>query len=180
MSALTRSLARAVLIALSFIGTAGASTAYSVFGGDSFLTSGASWWEAGYHPENYGYTLLGTAAATETFLGSYNFYILTTYPPDIALIDSVQGSGGGYLDTYIGGNTPDYQNEWGAPDGVYAHIGGQFGGTAGGFIVLDASGLSLTSVTVTAAPLPSAGILFVSGLIGALGLARRRARTEAA
>jgi hypothetical protein len=144
--------------------------AYYTYGGDSFTLSEDEWWDKGYHPENYGYTPLGSSTLTETFYGTYNYYIVTAYSGYVALIDSVQGSNGDYLNTYISGNVLDYQNQWGAPDGVYAHVGeSEYGPTGGGFIVLDATGFNLNSITVyataTPVPIPPSWILMCTALL---------------
>lgn len=116
---------------------------YEVYGGETYL-SGTD----GYNPEEHGYTLLGTASSTQTFSGSYSYYIIVTRPVNIAYVDTVQGSNGAYYGTNTTGNTTDYTNVGGAPDGNSAAVGGLYNGTSGGYIVIDASGDSLSSITV--------------------------------
>jgi hypothetical protein len=147
----------AVLMAGLLTAKRAAAETYSVYGANSFSTSIPQYWEQGYHPESYGSTLLGSANTTATFSGTYNFYIVKANIPNIALIDAVQGSDGGYYDTYLTGNTSDYQNSWGAPDGGYAHVAGLYDGQSGGYIAIDASAAALSSVTVFAAPVPEPG-----------------------
>jgi hypothetical protein len=48
---------------------------YEVWGGTTDLGCGSV---EGYNPELYGYTLLGTAAATHTFTGQYPWYYVLT------------------------------------------------------------------------------------------------------
>ncbi len=112
-------------------------TEYSVFGGSSFTTTEPSYWEKGYHPENYpGYTYLGKASDTATFNGSYSYYIITTKPGNMAPVDTVRGSDGAYLGTNITGSTNQWWNVGGAPDTFYALIGDYSGGKGPGFIVI--------------------------------------------
>ena len=135
---------------------------YFVYGGESFSTTEPDWHEKGYHPELYGYKLLGSAKsaqAAKTFIGSHAYYIITVYPVNIAEIDTVQGSDSQYFGTNIGGNTIDSQNIGGQPDGLYAYVGGKQEGGSGGFTVINASSHSLSSITVYGR---NSGYLYVS------------------
>lgn len=132
-----------VVIGLSWIGIANADNSYSVYGNNTFNASGFP--DNCYHPENYGSVLLGTSNRTETFAGAYNHYIVTSDLGDVALIDALQGSNGTYLSPNYIGNTPDYQNAKGAPDGVFAHMGAI---DSYGCLALDVTGEELTSITV--------------------------------
>jgi len=122
-------------------------TEYSVYGGSSFTTTEPSSWEKGYHPEQHGYTYLGKASNTATFNGSYNYYIITTKPGNMAPVDAVQGSDGSYYRADIGSNITQWQNISGAPDGTYGLIAGNSGGDYYGFIVICPS-TPITSLTV--------------------------------
>jgi hypothetical protein len=122
-------------------------TEYSVYGGTSFTTTEPSFWEKGYHPEQHGYTYLGKASNTATFSGSYNCYIITTKPGNMAPVDTVQGSDGAYLGTNTTGSTNQWWNVGGAPDGAYALIGSNSGGDYYGFIVIRPS-TPIASLTV--------------------------------
>ena len=116
---------------------------YEVYGGDTYLTG-----TDGYNPEKHGYTLLGTASCTQIFSGKYNYYIIVTRPVNIAYVDTVQGSNGIYYSTNTTGNTTDYTNVGGVPDGKSAAVGSLYDGSEGGFIVIDASGNSLSYIVV--------------------------------
>ena len=121
---------------------------YQVFGGASFTNVN------GYDPASYGYALLGTDTDTATFTGSYNVYIVRVPPNNVARIDTVRGlsSGGGtYFSTHITGNTTNWLNVGGPPDGFFAEVGDIHNAT-GGFIVIDATGYGLSSVTVFISP----------------------------
>ena len=97
---------------------------------------------------------LGTATTTATFNGSYNFYIIRTSPCNVVKIDAVLGThpgGGTWYTANIGGNITDWPNVEGPPDGLLAQLGVATSDNAG-FIVLDATGAGLTSITVYVAP----------------------------
>jgi len=74
-----------------------------------------------------------------------------TYDFNVAYIDTVEGSTGLYYNTYTTGNVEPYQNIGGSPDGNYAELGGEHLG-AGGFVLIDASGDGLSSITVHIKP----------------------------
>ena len=116
---------------------------YSVYGGANYI-SGVD----GYHPENFGYDLIGSATATAIFYGSYNYYILVVYPVNIAYVDAVEGSYSTYFGTSTTGNTMNGENVEGEPDGLSAVVGGLYNGRSGGYIVIDAIGYSLSSIKV--------------------------------
>lgn len=116
---------------------------YKVYGGNTFTSE-----TNGYHPADYGYTLLGSASSTKSFSGSYNYYIIVTSPFNVAYVDAVQGSNGYYYGTNNTGNTLTYSNISGAPDNNACAVGGLFDGTSGGFVLINASNNSLTSITV--------------------------------
>jgi hypothetical protein len=128
-------------------------TEYSVYGGSSFTVNEPSWWEKGYHPERYGYTLLKTtgnlesASNTATFNGSYNCYIIVTRPGNMAPVDAVQGSNNAYYTTDTTGSVRNWGNVSGAPDGAYALIGGGSDGNGPGFMVIRPP-TAITSLTV--------------------------------
>ncbi len=122
-------------------------TEYLVYGGDSFTVTEDEWWKKGCHPEQYGYTYLGKASNTATFSGSWDYYIITTKPGNMAPVDAVQGSDGTYLGTNITRNTNSWWNIGGAPDSSYALIGGESDGDGDGFVVIHPSA-PINSLTV--------------------------------
>ncbi len=117
---------------------------YSVYGGSVYI-SGAQ----GYSPAQYGYTFLGTGSSTNTFNGSYSYYIITTSPPNVAYVDTVKGSNNLYYPTWTTGNSTDWEKVGGAPDGIPCVVGGLYNGQAGGYILIspEVSPL-LSSITV--------------------------------
>lgn len=127
---------------------------FEVYGGASFSTTETNYWEKGYDPAAYGYVLLGSATNTATFTGSYNVYIVRAPPYNIARVDTVRGTslgGGTYYSTYITGNTTNWLNVGGPPDGFFAEVG-VLHLEKGGFIVIDATGQGLSSLTVFISP----------------------------
>jgi hypothetical protein len=121
---------------------------YEVYGGASFTNVD------GYDPASYGYVLLGSATNTATFTGSYNVYIVRAPPYNIARVDTVRGisSGGGtYFPTYNCGNTTNWLNVGGPPDGFFAEVG-VLHLEKGGFIEIDATGYGLFALTVFISP----------------------------
>ena len=114
---------------------------------------GDNWWEQGYDPASHGFTLLGSATNTSTFTGSYSVYVIRVPKHNVVNIDAVLGSNGIYYSSYTTGNTSDYQNIGGPPDGMYAVVGlTKRGYYTGGFIVIDATGKNLSSITVFTSP----------------------------
>ncbi len=127
---------------------------FEVYGGASFSATEPNWWVKVYDPLFYKYTPLGTATTTATFTGSYSFYIIRTSPGNVVNIDAVLGTrpgGGTWYAPNIGGNITDWQNVEGPPDGLFAQLG-IAGVDNAGFIVVDAAGAGLTSITVYVAP----------------------------
>jgi len=103
---------------------------YQVWGGADYL-SGVD----GYRPGDHGYTLLGESSTTETFSGAYPYYIITVKSHSEALIDTVEGSTGQYYGAAGTGNTLEWENVGGAPDGKPAVVGLRSNGEhAGGFM----------------------------------------------
>ncbi len=125
---------------------------YQVYGGNSSVT-GNNWWEQGYDPESHSFTLLGSATNTSTFTGSYSVYVIRVPKHNVVNIDAVRGANGIYYSSYITGNTSNLQNIGGPPDGMYAVVGPtERGYYTGGFIVIDATGKNLSSITVFTSP----------------------------
>lgn len=124
---------------------------YQVWGGNFFSTTEPNWWEKGYNPDEHGYVLLGAADTTTTFNGSYPFYIIRTPPRYSFTVDAVQGSDGTYFGANITGNADGWWNIGGPPDGAGAVLG-QAGSDPGGFVVIDATGYGLSSLTVYLVP----------------------------
>ena len=121
----------------SFLGST-----YEVYGGSNYISE-----MAGYNPAEFGYILIGSNTTTAIFQGSYNFYCIVTQPGNITYVDAVQGSNGIFYGTSTTGNTIDYENVDGEPDDNAAAIGGEFDGI-GGYILIDASGISFSHITV--------------------------------
>jgi hypothetical protein len=119
---------------------------YEVYGANSF--SGVD-----CDPTDNGFTHLGSATNSATFAGSYNYYLVRAPKHNVVKIDTVRGSNGSYYGTSYTGNTADYLNIGGAPDGLYATLGQTPRGFyTGGYFVVNASGQGLTSLTVYLAP----------------------------
>lgn len=121
---------------------------YEVYGGNTQLTCGGT---DGYDPSQYGYTFLGTAVSSATFTGSYSYYTIVTRDFNVIHLDTVQGSNGAYFGTQSTGNATPYLNIGGAPDGLYATVGANRM-SGGGYVDIDASSASLSSITVHIVP----------------------------
>lgn len=121
---------------------------YEVYGGNTPLTCGGT---DGYDPSQYGYTFLGTAVSSATFTASYKYYTIVTRDFNVIHLDTVQGSNGAYFGTNSTGNTLNYLNIGGSPDGSYATVG-QDRMSGGGYVDVDASSVSLTSIVVHVVP----------------------------
>jgi hypothetical protein len=67
---------------------------YEVWGGSTDLGCGSV---AGYNPELYGYTLLGTATTTQTFTGEHAWYYVLTRDRNVVGVDTVETTAGTYL-----------------------------------------------------------------------------------
>jgi hypothetical protein len=121
---------------------------YEVYGGNAYLPCGGT---QGYDPSKYGYTFLGTATSTATFNGSYSYYTIVTRDFNVIHLDTVQGSNGAYFGTTSTGNTTGYVNIGGVPDGLYATVGANRM-SGGGYVDIDASAATLSSITVNITP----------------------------
>ena len=120
---------------------------YEVYGGNSY--AGVDYCD----PVGSGFTLLGSATNAATFSGAYNVYLVRAPKHNVVKVDTVRGSNGLYYSTHITGNTSDYQNIGGAPDGLYATVGPTpWGFFTGGLFVIDATGHGLSSLTVYISP----------------------------
>jgi uncharacterized repeat protein (TIGR02543 family) len=115
---------------------------YEVWGGNVKLSSTDN-----FNPENHGYVNLGSSNISNTFLGSYNYYVIVTRNNSIAFIDAVGGSNGKYLTSTYSGNTVTMTNVSGPPDGLFASVGA-LGTTGKGYLGLSAVAEPLTSITV--------------------------------
>jgi hypothetical protein len=117
---------------------------YAVYGGNTYNLG-----DEFYDPLSLGYTLIGTSTVTETFNGTYTYYLIATEPKNVAYVDTVQGSNNQYYATYVTGATPDYTNIGGPPDMQTAAVGGEFADyNSGGYFLIDATNDTLTSLTV--------------------------------
>jgi len=121
---------------------------YEVYGGNMALPCGGI---EGYNPEAHSYAFLGSAASTESFAGSFPYYVVVTRDYNVIHIDTVQGGVGAYFGTQCTGNTTDSINVGGAPDGFFATVGeGRMSG--GGYIAIDAAADQPASITAVLAP----------------------------
>ena len=116
---------------------------YEVWGGNTDYTSEDNWWEYYYNIDKQDYVNLGeSSGGSAIFNGDYDYYVIATH--EQVYIDSVCGASDQY---YYGslwtGNTYNENNITGAPDGQYARIGWDSGGTYGtfeGFVVIENPG----------------------------------------
>gem|GEM_PF-2930850 len=105
---------------------------YFVYGGEAPL-SGA----AGFHPEEHGYALLGSApeGTTMFFPGRSRFYAIVVHDTAVLKVDALRFSGGAYCrGSFSDGNVKDHQAANGAPDGKAAVLGGK-GGYREGYLI---------------------------------------------
>lgn len=118
---------------------------YKVYGGNQIISN----WEYGLHPEDHGYTYIGSGTATQTFNGSYAYYIIVVEPGYLAKVDALQGSNGSYHGVPMSSNALDTDNVLGAPDGKYTSVNRYImGGEAGGGYILVAHDSGNTSLKV--------------------------------
>ena len=123
-----------------------------MYGGDSFTTDEPNWWKKGHDPAAYGYALLGSATNTSAFTGGYNIFIICTARYNVANVDAVfLGSVGFYEGGVSSGDTPDWGNVTGPPDGQFAPVGGE-GVPEGGFVVIHPYNPNVTLITVHTVP----------------------------
>ncbi|MCL0067112.1 carboxypeptidase-like regulatory domain-containing protein [Thermodesulfovibrionales bacterium] len=121
---------------------------YRVYGGNISLS-----YRQKYNPGAHGYTYLGTATSTHTFFGAYTYYIIVTEADYVALVDTVEGAAGSFYGTNVTGNTSDWGNVGGPPDGLFASVGaGEMGagwgfGGFGGYILIQPTA-ETASITV--------------------------------
>lgn len=116
---------------------------YEVYGGNAALPCGGI---EGYNPEEHSYTLLGSAAATATFTGTYNYYIFVTRDYNVIRLDTVQDGGSVYYGTQSTGNTTGADNVGGVPDGKCATVGDSRM-SGGGYVYIDATQSPPASIT---------------------------------
>ncbi len=91
---------------------------YTVYGGNAPLGG-----KDGCYPQNYGYTLLGSAAGTATFTGSYSYYFILADYGNLIKVDSVLGPGGIFCNVVDSYNVNSVGYIWGNPDGNFASLG---------------------------------------------------------
>jgi len=118
-------------------GTSSPQNGYNVYGGNT-ANSGAIF--------NFkDYTLLGQSIGTNTFNGTYNYYLIANdgEGSNPIYIDSIMGSNHEYYIAIATSNS-SAQNLAGAPDNQYARIEEQ------GYILIDANGDNLTNITIYA------------------------------
>lgn len=105
-------------------------TTYNVYGGFVYIDG-----EDGYHPEHFGYDLLGEAETTDTFSGAYLYYVIVADEWHLAKVDTVQGSSGIYYPSWNTGNTEGWENLGGPPDGNFASVGYGWGYNRGYLLI---------------------------------------------
>ena len=115
---------------------------YFVFGVESDYDAGIPT----YHPENYGYDLLGVGIGSETFSGGYDTYILVSYKENNPAIDFVSDEKGNAFDTKGTGNTSLGSNSLESLNNNCSSLGGS--SSSGGFIVLKSRSGITDSITV--------------------------------
>jgi threonine dehydrogenase-like Zn-dependent dehydrogenase len=121
---------------------------YEVYGGDQYLPCGGV---EGYTPEANGYTFLGSATTTQTFPGTYSYYVVLTRDYNVIHLDTVEDAAGNHYGSLSTGNTADHTNIGGVADGQYATVGaGRVSG--GGYVDIDASAVRPASITVVLVP----------------------------
>lgn len=119
----------------------GSGSEYKVYAGNKYLNGLDN-----YEPAAHGYALLGSSISTETFEGSYDYYIIFCEGNNVVYVDTVQGSNGKYYNNSGTGNVDDHENLGGAPDSKFAAMNKTYDSNS--FIVVDASNDSLSSITV--------------------------------
>ncbi len=116
---------------------------YEVWGGDTDYTGEDEWWDYFYNIHDYDYTPLGMANHTDTFEGSYAFYVIRTY--ETVHVDALEGSDGTYVYHAWAGNAENPGHLYGPPDGQYTEVGTHEGVPA---FVTVANPDTWTSITV--------------------------------
>ncbi|MEN6627544.1 MAG: hypothetical protein ABFD69_15075 [Candidatus Sumerlaeia bacterium] len=101
---------------------------YRVYGGNSYITSTN-------FPQDAGYKLLGKAAGTATFWGSYPYYCIVSADGG-ALVDSVRGLNGTFYGATASNQTLNADRIAGKPDGKYATVGDAAGTLAAGSVLI--------------------------------------------
>ena len=110
---------------------------YNVYGGNQFVSGGIV--------ELKDFTFLGSSTETEVFSGSYSYYAVGNDGDGSSIsIDSIGGSNGEYYNMVSASNITDSVGDSlvGSPDGKYIIINAQ------GYVLIDASGDNLESITV--------------------------------
>ena len=114
---------------------------YTLYGGNTYFLGGLS-----SMPEEF--IKLGIGTGITTFDGTYKYYTIVNEGSDTAVyIDAAEGSNGKFYSTNTTSNTrTDSGDTWmnlvGSPDGVFVSIGPR------GYALIDASSVSITSLTV--------------------------------
>jgi hypothetical protein len=134
---------------------------YEVWGGDTDYRSAPGSWTIFYNIDKHGYTKLGASdGGNLTVSGHYTYYVIVARGN--FWLDAIQGSDGAYYNgSPTTGNTSDWSNVTGAPDGQYARVGEpRFftlgGDTFSGYVVVANPGgwTGLTVIATAAAPSP--------------------------
>jgi len=117
---------------------------YRVWGGNTYVSGDIG------DPSSAGYVLLGRSHKTDSFTGSYSYYLIQTVQGYLAYVDAVQGSNGSYygISTAINSRCKGNVSAGVAPDGASCIVGGANAGNTPGYILIDASAQGLTGITV--------------------------------
>jgi hypothetical protein len=89
-----------------------------------------------YHPEEHGFTFIGTGTATATFAGSYHSYLVVTRDLNQVQVDAVETTPGTYLSSACDGNVSGSPGTLTSADGAGVVVGGG-AISAGGFLWFD-------------------------------------------
>ncbi|MBU0639863.1 MAG: hypothetical protein KKB50_13425 [Planctomycetes bacterium] len=117
-----------------------ASGSYDVWGGSvNYRDRDQHWWHYYNIDQQNEFTCLGSATMSDTFPGGYRYYVIGAI--NTVALDAVCLPNGTYTGGINHGNTRDYENISGPPDGATATVGFQSsGGTYRGFVVAEDTG----------------------------------------
>lgn len=129
---------------------------YQVWGGDIYPGPPAG--NIYCDPAAFDFTLLGSATSTATFEGAYDFYLIRAPKHNVIALDSIRGSNGVFypISAPWDGNTEEWWNYLGEPDGEFARVGAH-SFRSGGLVLIEQEELvppvaRLTSVTLIIGP----------------------------
>ena len=117
---------------------------YEVWGGNTDYRDGwtGEWWRVYHNIDQQDYVYLGGSTAPQavsTFAGTYDYYVIAARAK--VQVDSIMGSTGTFGWSSGVGNTSNWGNLSGAPDGQYLTVGNQGNwDTFAGFVVIENPG----------------------------------------